>query len=118
MDSESENKETQLIDVEKVLHTKNPALARALPGFIINYLKRIVHQDELNEFLKKWGHLRDSELILPGLNILKLNSGFTEVRISPKPEGISLFQIIRLADLTDWYLFMNYQNISMILNSR
>ncbi len=34
---------------------------------MINYLKRIVHQDELNEFLKKWGHLKDSELITAGL---------------------------------------------------
>jgi 1-acyl-sn-glycerol-3-phosphate acyltransferase len=67
MDSEPENKETQLIDIEKVLHSKNPALARALPEFIINYLKRILHQDELNEFLNKWGHLRDSELISAGL---------------------------------------------------
>jgi hypothetical protein len=33
------------IDVEKVLFSKNPALARAVPGFLIRYLKRIVHQD-------------------------------------------------------------------------
>ena len=67
MDSESENNENQKIDVEKVLYSKNPALARAIPGFVINYLKRIVHQDELNEFLGKWGHLKDSELIAAGL---------------------------------------------------
>jgi 1-acyl-sn-glycerol-3-phosphate acyltransferase len=63
MDSASRKK----IDVEKVLSSKNPALAKTIPGFIINYLKRIVHQEELNEFLKKWGHLRDSELIAAGL---------------------------------------------------
>jgi 1-acyl-sn-glycerol-3-phosphate acyltransferase len=67
MDSVSRKKENQKIDVEKVLSSKNPALAKAIPGFIINYLKRIVHQEELNEFLKKWGHLRDSELIAAGL---------------------------------------------------
>jgi 1-acyl-sn-glycerol-3-phosphate acyltransferase len=67
MDSVSRKKENQKIDVEKVLFSKNPALAKAIPGFIINYLKRIVHQEELNEFLKKLGHLRDSELIAAGL---------------------------------------------------
>ena len=67
MDSASRKKENQKIDVGKVLSSKNPALAKAIPGFIINYLKRIVHQEELNEFLKKWGHLRDSELIAAGL---------------------------------------------------
>jgi putative hemolysin len=67
MDSGSVNKENQKIDVKNVLHSKNPALSKAIPGFVINYLKRIVHQDELNEFLGKWGHLRDSELITAGL---------------------------------------------------
>ncbi len=67
MESASENRENQKIDVKNVLYSKNPAFAKAIPGFVINYLKRIVHQDELNEFLKKWGHLRDSELIAAGL---------------------------------------------------
>jgi len=67
MDSGSENTENQKIDVENVLSSKNPALAKAIPGFVINYLKRIVHQNELNEFLGKWGHLRDAELIAAGL---------------------------------------------------
>jgi putative hemolysin len=64
--------EIQRIDVEKVLSSKNPGLARAIPGFIINYLKRIVHQDELNEFLREWGHLKDSELIAAGLRFFEI----------------------------------------------
>jgi 1-acyl-sn-glycerol-3-phosphate acyltransferase len=67
MASESDFTENQKIDVKNVLYSKNPAFAKAIPGFVINYLKKIVHQDELNEFLKKWGHLRDSELIAAGL---------------------------------------------------
>jgi 1-acyl-sn-glycerol-3-phosphate acyltransferase len=67
MDSGSGNTENQKIDVINVIYSKNPALAKAVPGFVINYLKRIVHQDELNEFLRKWGHLRDAELIDAGL---------------------------------------------------
>jgi 1-acyl-sn-glycerol-3-phosphate acyltransferase len=55
------------IDVEKVLYSKNPALGKVVPKFIVNYLKRIVHQDELNDFLGKWGHLKDAELIEAGL---------------------------------------------------
>jgi 1-acyl-sn-glycerol-3-phosphate acyltransferase len=67
MDSVSGNQENQKIDVERVLFLKNPALAKTVPAFVINYLKRIVHQDELNDFLKRWGHLKDSELIAAGL---------------------------------------------------
>ncbi|MFA5818322.1 MAG: 1-acyl-sn-glycerol-3-phosphate acyltransferase [Bacteroidales bacterium] len=58
-----DKKEIQKIDVEKILYSKNPALKKAVPGFVVNYLKRIVHQDDLNGFLEKWGHLRDAELI-------------------------------------------------------
>jgi putative hemolysin len=57
-----ENK-MQLIDVKKVLRDKNPALARIIPGFIINYLRRIIHQDDLNLFLARSGHLQNAEII-------------------------------------------------------
>jgi putative hemolysin len=67
MDSGSGNEENQKIDVKNVLYSKNPTLSKAIPGFAINYLKKVVHQDELNEFLEKFGHLKDSELIAAGL---------------------------------------------------
>lgn len=58
-----EKKGIDLIDVEKVLKSKNPGLAKLIPGFLINYLKRIIHQDDLNRFLKTSGHLKNAELI-------------------------------------------------------
>ncbi|MCE1202395.1 MAG: 1-acyl-sn-glycerol-3-phosphate acyltransferase [Bacteroidia bacterium] len=51
------NRQVMLIDVQKVLADKNPALARIIPGFIVRYLKRIIHQEEINTFLKQHGHL-------------------------------------------------------------
>jgi len=42
---------TKYIDLKQVLKTKSPSLARKLPGFLVNYLIRIVHQDELNHIL-------------------------------------------------------------------
>ena len=68
MDGALKNNESQQIDVEQILYSKNPALKKAVPAFIVNYLKRIVHQEELNDFLRKWGHLKDSKLIEAGLN--------------------------------------------------
>jgi 1-acyl-sn-glycerol-3-phosphate acyltransferase len=67
MESAQVKHESQKIDVEKVLYSKNPALRKTIPGFVVNYLKRIVHQNELNDFLIKWGHLKDAELIEAGL---------------------------------------------------
>ncbi len=67
MNEATGNDQVQKIDVQNVLQSKNPALAKAIPGFVINYLKKIVHQDELNVFLARYGHLKDSELIAAGL---------------------------------------------------
>ncbi len=39
------------IDLEKVIRSKNQKLLKILPGFILKYIKRIIHQDEFNEFL-------------------------------------------------------------------
>jgi len=60
------------IDVEKVLTDKNPSLGRMIPSFMVNYLKRIVHQEELNEFLREFGHLKDAELIREGLRFMNI----------------------------------------------
>jgi len=45
---------TQFIDLRQVLQEKNPSLARKLPAFVIDYLVRIVHQDELNYILNHY----------------------------------------------------------------
>ena len=40
-----------LIDIERILKQKTGKKYKYIPSFLISYLKRIVHQDELNEFL-------------------------------------------------------------------
>ena len=39
------------IDIEKVLKDKMGAKAKFVPGFLVRWLKRIVHQDQINAFL-------------------------------------------------------------------
>src|ERR1039458_8140379 len=39
----------KIIDIEKILKEKNPALHKWLPKFIINYIKRKIHEDRINE---------------------------------------------------------------------
>ncbi len=41
------------IDVEKVISSKSKKLAKRLPRFIINYIKRTIHQDEINQVLRE-----------------------------------------------------------------
>lgn len=44
-------RQEKFIDIQKLIASKSPKLAKWLPGFIIRYLKRILHQDEINQFL-------------------------------------------------------------------
>lgn len=41
----------KLIDVEKIILDKNPRLYKRLPRFIINYLKKILWEDEVNRII-------------------------------------------------------------------
>lgn len=41
----------KFIDLDAVIKKKSPRLYRFLPGFILRYLKKIVHQDDLNRDL-------------------------------------------------------------------
>jgi len=43
----------KFIDIKKVIGNKNPKLLKILPNFIISYLKRIIHEDEINDFINR-----------------------------------------------------------------
>ena len=51
------------IDVEKIIVSKNSTIAKLLPNFILNYLKRIIHEDEINIFIRTNGHLKNHEFV-------------------------------------------------------
>lgn len=72
MDENKVSGETR-IDIKDIFRDKNPGLARLIPGFIIRYLKRVIHEDELNDFMSKYGDLNNIELVKAGLVYLGIN---------------------------------------------
>ena len=44
---------SKFVDIEKLIEEKNPKLAKWLPGFVVRYLKRTIHEDETNAFMEK-----------------------------------------------------------------
>lgn len=48
----------KFVEVRKLIADKNPVLLKWLPGFIIKWVERIIHQDRVNDFM--WEH-RDSD---------------------------------------------------------
>lgn len=51
------------IVIRDVIARKNPKLLKWLPGFVISYIERIVHEDEINDIMSKIGHLEGLEFI-------------------------------------------------------
>ncbi len=55
--------EQKLIDIDNVFRSKNPKLLKLIPRFLISYLKKIAHEDELNGFLESHAHLPAYEFV-------------------------------------------------------
>jgi putative hemolysin len=62
----------KFIDVEKIFHDKNPGIARLLPRFILNYIRRVIHQDEVNEFIEKNKDKYEFDWLRAGLERFKV----------------------------------------------
>ena len=58
------------IDVDQVVKSRAPKTK--VPRFIINYLKRIVHQDEFNTFFRENPDLKNLDFIEGGLKYLNI----------------------------------------------
>ena len=43
----------KFIDIEKAIASKNPKILKWMPGFLLNYIKRVTHESWLNEVLEK-----------------------------------------------------------------
>lgn len=70
------------IDVLGIIKSKNPKAAKRIPRFIIRYLERIIHQQELNEFLKDRHGLVDMDFVRSAIEYMNLSiefSGFEHV---------------------------------------
>ncbi|MEJ2005401.1 MAG: hypothetical protein P8X57_10640 [Cyclobacteriaceae bacterium] len=52
------------IDVKDLFYDKNPKLARWIPGFIYGYLRRVSHQDLINEIIRDYGHLKGYDCLM------------------------------------------------------
>lgn len=68
------SKEKQLkIDVEQLISSKKPKLLKWLPRFVVSYLKKIIHQDEVNDFIQRNGNKKNQEFCAAVTNEFELD---------------------------------------------
>jgi len=56
------------IDVREVIKKKNKGATKLIPNFVINLIKRIIHEDEINKVISDSKHLNKLEFISGVLN--------------------------------------------------
>jgi len=54
---QTQSSDNAFIDIDKVFSAKNPKLYNLLPRFILNYIKKIIHQKDLNDAIARNRHL-------------------------------------------------------------
>jgi putative hemolysin len=64
-----------LVDVDAILRSKAPRQYKYIPRFLIAYLKRIVHQEEINIFLT------EAKDVAPGVAFLEACMKFLDARV-------------------------------------
>lgn len=73
------------INVRRLIASKNPRLLKWLPGFIIRYLERILHQEEINTFLRENPELKNQDFCRGVLN--EIGVTFTVTGLENIPES-------------------------------
>ena len=68
-----------IIDIDKILREKAPKHYKFIPKFFISYLKKIIHQDEINPFLLE---SKDKK----GVDFLEACMGFLDAQVIVKGE--------------------------------
>lgn len=63
----------KFIDVEEILRSKNASLYKVMPRLLINYIKRIIHQDFINDFIARNGNKNSFEFVEAIITEFNLN---------------------------------------------
>lgn len=98
----------KFVDIEKVIGEKNPRLLKWMPGFLLRYIKKILHEKDVNEFMAAHGHLRkldfvhtvlrefDTKIIAKGLENIPTTGGFIIASNHPLGgfDGLALMEAV------------------------
>lgn len=77
--------------IEQLFKSKNPGLARMIPGFVYTFLKRVIHQNEINEFIGKYGDRKGLDFSDGILEFLNVSYNVVGEENLPSPDGRYIF---------------------------
>lgn len=78
----------KFIDVEKAIHSKNPQLLKWMPGFVLSYIKRVTHENWLNETMSKIHMHQGYEFVDAVIREFKIEVDLKGAAHIPKKGGV------------------------------
>lgn len=85
------NERVKPIYIEQVFKNKNPRVARMIPGFVYSFLKLLIHQDGINEFIEKYGDRKGLDFADGMMEYLRVTYDVRGEENLPLPEGRYIF---------------------------
>ncbi len=86
-----ENNNVQQIDLDFIIKEKSTKLYARLPKCVINWMKGLIHQDEINEIIKKNGHLYGVDFAKALIADFNINITIEGIENLPKAEHLCTF---------------------------
>ena len=86
-----DNDRVKPVYIEKLFKSKNPGLARLIPGFVFSFLKRIICQDRINEFIERYGDRKGLDFAHGMLEYLEVSFRVEGAENLPDPAGRYIF---------------------------
>lgn len=80
----------KFIDIKGLIASKNPKLLRWLPGFVISYLRRVLHEDEINQFLRENEGYQDIDFCESIINYFNIQINIQGIDNIPKDGPVIL----------------------------
>lgn len=78
----------KFIDIEKAIKSKNPSLVKWMPGFVLNYIKKVTHESWLNTVMNRIGHHQGMDFVNAVIEEMELEVVIEGGEKIPKTGGV------------------------------
>ena len=82
------------IDIDEILKSKMGRKVRYVPRFLVSWLKRLIHQDEVNHFLWESRHLTGTEWLTECVRYLKITLEVVGIENLPNKNDGKLYTFV------------------------
>ncbi len=80
----------EFINVRKLIGSKSPKLLKWLPGFVVRYLERIIHQKHVNKFLEDHKELKNEHFCVAVMKFFNVELDIRGIENIPKTGKVTL----------------------------